>query len=123
MKRFLFILIILAVIGGFGFIAWQQNWFGLRAARDAGKEPKNTTEQPSSTQNDDLSSGVVALGRLEPAAGVVDRDPVTQSGLEDRDTLLNLKCFSGIMKSDLGHGYRLKNSNTSAAWPSGFTFS
>ncbi len=71
MKRFLSILFILAVIGGFGFIAWQQNWFGLRVAKHGDEGSKATTEQPGSTENGDLS-GVVALGRLEPASGVVD---------------------------------------------------
>jgi HlyD family secretion protein len=71
-KRFLFILVILAVIGGFGFIAWQQNWFGLRVAKNGNEGPKTTTEQPDSTESANPSGGVVAMGRLEPAAGVVD---------------------------------------------------
>jgi len=71
-KRFLSILIVLAVIGGFGFIAWQQNWFGLRGRKDAG-EGKRTTTQPSGfEENVDSSGVVVALGRIEPASGVVD---------------------------------------------------
>lgn len=72
MKRFLPILLILAVIGGFGFIAWQQNWFGLRGAKVAGGGSSTSAEEPGSTDKADASGGVVALGRLEPASGVVD---------------------------------------------------
>ena len=70
MKRALFILLIVAVLGGFGFIAWQQGWFGLRkGAVGQGEQTQSTRTQESP---DDFSSGVVALGRLEPASGVVD---------------------------------------------------
>ncbi|MGI8980645.1 MAG: efflux RND transporter periplasmic adaptor subunit [Pirellulaceae bacterium] len=72
MKRLLPILLILAVIGGFGFIAWQQNWFRLREAKVAGESSTTTTEDPGSADKADASGGVVALGRLEPASGVVD---------------------------------------------------
>jgi HlyD family secretion protein len=82
-KRFLFILVILAVIGGFGFIAWQQNWFGLRVAKNGDEGPKTTTEQPDSTESTDPSGGVVAMGRLEPAAGVVDVLGVLGDRVED----------------------------------------
>jgi HlyD family secretion protein len=71
LKRLLTILVILAVIGGFGFIAWQQNWFGLRGAKDVGSNVP-TTGDPESSDSPDSTSGVVALGRLEPAEGVVD---------------------------------------------------
>jgi len=71
-KRFLFPLIILAVIGGFGFIAWQQNWFGLRVAKDAGEQNGTKTEESSSSEKLEPAGGVVAMGRLEPALGVVD---------------------------------------------------
>lgn len=72
MKRFLFPLIILTVLGGFGFIAWQQNWFGLRGAKDAGTRQQETAGEGTSPDNAEPSGGVVALGRLEPAMGVVD---------------------------------------------------
>ena len=72
MKRFLFPLIILAVISGFGFIAWQQNWFGLRVAKDAGERKPTSAEESGSPESQEPSGGVVAMGRLEPALGVVD---------------------------------------------------
>lgn len=72
MKRFSFILIFLAVIGGFSFIAWQQNWFGLRGGKDAAAG-KRTTPEPSGSEEDSEPRGtVVALGRIEPASGSVD---------------------------------------------------
>lgn len=73
MKRAYFILLILAVLGGFGFIAWQQNWFGLRAGGErGGGAPQQPVGEPGTTESDSARGGVVALGRLEPASGVVD---------------------------------------------------
>jgi HlyD family secretion protein len=71
-KRSLSILIVLAVIGGFAFIAWQQNWFGLRGGKDRGEGKRTTTEPSGSDENTGPSGGVVAMGRIEPASGVVD---------------------------------------------------
>ena len=92
MKRLLPILLILAVIGGFGFIAWQQNWFGLRGVKVAGEGSTTSAEEPGLADNADESGGVVALGRLEPAAGVVDLfgalgDRVEELTLDDGDAV------------------------------------
>ena len=96
LKRLLSILVILAVIGGFGFIAWQQNWFGLRAAKNGDEGPKTSAEQPGSTETNEPSSGVVAMGRLEPAAGVVD----VLGALGDRVEDLTLKAGVPLSEGD-----------------------
>lgn len=59
----------MAVIGAFGFIAWQQRWFGLGGATGEFEEAQSS--QPRDAP-EDSPSDVVAMGRLEPTLGIID---------------------------------------------------